>query len=109
MDFVRDVFKGGQKVGGHAFSDHMAAVARMKGKALDIPEPPKLPVECTQVWESFAALSKRRGGEMAASPIRYGELDAYLRLTGASLDPWEVDLLMEVDDEFIRHQADKDG
>jgi hypothetical protein len=49
-----------------------------------------LPVDCQQVWDWFFDLMLTRQIGMADNPITYTEIDAYARLTGALIAPWEA-------------------
>lgn len=43
------------------------------------------------MWEKYLAIKK------GCESIGYVEIDAYQRLTGAELEPWQVDLMLELD------------
>lgn len=52
---------------------------------------PELPAEASYVWQMYVDL--RRGGEA----VTYQALDAYQRVTGISLTPWEAETLIRID------------
>ena len=58
-----------------------------------------LPPTVATLWSAFVALSGTRmpvaDGGMA--PITFGEIEAWQRLTGVRLTPWEVETLLAVD------------
>lgn len=59
---------------------------------------PPLPRELAYLWRVFLKLSARRGSNgFAASPISYLDIDAFCRLTGTSLSPWEIELIEDLD------------
>lgn len=49
----------------------------------------------------FSALSSRRTVGMAANPISYAEIEAWSRLTDTRPTPWEVSILVRLDDAFL--------
>jgi hypothetical protein len=62
---------------------------------------PPLPAALEYLWSVFCRLSARRGGTgFSISPISWAEIEAFTRLTGVSLAPWEVRLIEELDDMF---------
>ena len=78
-------------------------VERQTGKTpkelADLPEQP----EGTEfVWQMFNELSMTRGvGLAGALPITYGEIDAYQRVTGLTLQPFELQAIRELDMTFL--------
>lgn len=52
------------------------------------------------VWGAFGRLSARRGSGFGISPIGFADIEAFTRLTGARLSPWEVRLIEQLDDLF---------
>lgn len=56
--------------------------------------PPSLPVEAASAWHAFSALSNARG---AMQPIAWADIDAYSRLTGDALSPWDIEQVRALD------------
>lgn len=85
---------------GATVNDHMAAVARAKGKA--VTQSPTLQPELRPLWWTFLALHKARSGNgMGLNPIAYTEIEAWSRLNRTPLDPWEVDVIRALDDAYL--------
>ena len=61
---------------------------------------PRLPASCAYLWFTFVDLCNACTG-----PIPYSEIDAYIRLTGNSLTPGEIDIIRALDDERRRVSA----
>lgn len=60
------------------------------------------------VWEWFLKLIARRSGTgFGGNPISYAEIDAFGRLTGAHMRPWEIEALCEMDDAYQLALAEK--
>lgn len=55
---------------------------------------PSLPPEVAPIWAMFCDMSAARGHMV---PISYQEIEAYGRLTGAPLTPWEVEQIRALD------------
>lgn len=88
-------------------SDHLKVVdakgRRKKNRAAIGPE---LPRGVVGVWNAFAQLSAGRGGGgFGAGSITFSEIEAFVRLTGHTLDPWEVDAIRRLDDLYLAAQA----
>src|SRR5262249_53079993 len=63
-------------------------------------ETPPFPLELEHVWTAFCRLSARRRSGFSIEPIGWADLDAFIRLTGVRLAPWEVQLIEMLDDLF---------
>lgn len=94
-----------QPVGKATVSDHLAVVARVTGRKLD-DNAPKLPREMRYLWRTFVSLHRARGSNgWGPSPIAWSDIDAFCRLTGVALDPWEVEAIRAVDEAFLETAA----
>ena len=63
---------------------------------------PPLPPELAHVWRWFGELhATRQHGEFGAQPICYAEIEAWARLTGTGIQPFEVAALLAVDNSFL--------
>ena len=69
-------------------------------------ETPPLPPELEHVWAAFCRLHARRRSGFSAEPISWSDLDAFIRLTGARLVPFEVQLIEMLDDLFRSQRSD---
>lgn len=66
---------------------------------------PAMPDACHGAWAAFCALHERRGSNgFGPSRLSYLELDAYQRVTGDVLLPWEIKAIQQADDEFFTAQ-----
>lgn len=87
-------------------ADHMAVVARRRGKPAIAEKPPPLPHALAWVWSDFTALAARRQVNMTAQPITHQELAAYQAVTGNRLPPWAVDIMFQLDDLWLSTVAE---
>lgn len=54
------------------------------------------------LWQTFLRLSARRSANgFAISPISWPDIDAFVRQSGFSLAPWEVEVIEELDRQFL--------
>jgi hypothetical protein len=67
---------------------------------------PPLPVMAERTWGAFHRLRRRCPVSEGPSPWTWEALDAFLRLTGIELSPWEIELLEMLDDAWIRVVSD---
>ena len=66
---------------------------------------PDFPEEYTFAWTAFFELNSSRGSNgFGANPISYLEIDAYLRLTGKVLLPYEINAISVIDACFLKAQ-----
>lgn len=69
-------------------------------------ECPPLPLELAYVWRTWHRLSNRRGSNgFDLNPIGWGDIDAFVRLSGLRLRPWEIALIEMLDDSFRAERA----
>ena len=66
---------------------------------------PPMPDELAHVWSVFCRLNARRRSGFAIEPIAWGDLDAFLRLTGVRLSIFEIQLIEMLDDLFRAKKA----
>lgn len=67
---------------------------------------PPLPDALIYLWSAFVRLRRRKGSNgFAVSPIEWPDFDAFLRLSGVRLAPWEVSAIEDLDDIFIAAQT----
>lgn len=68
---------------------------------------PPLPDEFAYLWNAFLRLNARRSVGFAIEPITFLELDAFTRLSGLRLRPWEIAILEDLDLLFRKVHAVK--
>jgi hypothetical protein len=61
-----------------------------------------MPIALDYLWRIFNRLRRRKGsGGFSSSPIEWPDIDAFLRLSGVKLVPWEIEILEDLDDLFL--------
>lgn len=65
---------------------------------------PKFPKPLSYLWQAYIRLRRRQAPAAmgGALPIGWSDLDAFERLTGASLAPWEVEAIEEIDELYLK-------
>lgn len=71
------------------------------------PVMPQVPPEGAHIWSAFRALNARRPGEWTSQPITYGEIAAFMAVTDTPLLPWEVEIVIAIDDEMLAFNAEQ--
>lgn len=67
----------------------------------DIKQKP-LPPAARRIWQTFVRLSARRGGTgFGPAPIGWIDLDAYQRMTGIRLSPWQIEMIEMLDGLYL--------
>jgi len=83
---------------GHTYREHCERAAFLSARAREELQGPELPPGCGYVWTWFCELHAARGGNgYGPNPISYAEIEAWARLTGRHLTPWEVAALRVLD------------
>ncbi|MES2030840.1 MAG: hypothetical protein V4477_16795 [Pseudomonadota bacterium] len=71
---------------------------------------PQLPPALAYLWMAFIRLRRRKGSNgFAVSPIEWPDFDAFIRLSGVRLAPWEIAAIEDIDDAFIAEQSKPAG
>jgi hypothetical protein len=64
---------------------------------------PDFPIPLAYIWVAYHRVRKRKGGNgFGVVPIEWTDIDAFNRLSGLDLAPWEVAMLERLDDVFLK-------
>lgn len=58
---------------------------------------PDLPEAMYYLWDWFIKLHNQRQSGMGENPISWTEIDSFCRLMRVRLDPWEVEVILQLD------------
>lgn len=61
------------------------------------------------VWDAYLNLSATRRTGMGLAPLALTDIDAWQRLTGVRLTPWELDTLIQLDAACLAVLAKQQG
>lgn len=71
---------------------------------------PPMPEALGYLWAAFVRLRRRKGANgFSISPIEWPDFDAFIRLSGLHLAPWEIAAIEELDDLFLAEQNKPTG
>lgn len=78
-------------------------------RAFGVAVPPKPEIdECIRYpWTMWARLNNRRPPSEYITPLSFSEIDAFRRITNESLTPEEVQMIVAVDDAYVRAIAEE--
>lgn len=63
---------------------------------------PPFPDALRYLWTAFVRIRRRNAGNgFGATPITWADLDAYSRLSGLRLLPWEIEIIELLDDALL--------
>lgn len=91
-----------KRIGGASVNDHLAVIAKRRGKKVKREAPPPLPMQAERTWTAFVDLSGARQVGMTLQPITYSEIAAYQLVTRRRLTGWEVDQVRMLDDLYLK-------
>lgn len=65
-----------------------------------------MPTGGEYLWRAFHRLSLRRGSNgFGANALSWPDVDAFVRLSGVRLEPWEIEIIEHLDVLFLTQQA----
>ena len=68
---------------------------------------PEFPMSAMYLWRVFHRIRSRKGGAgMGISPLEWPDIEAFSRLSGMRLLPWEVTMIEKMDDLWLRSMAE---
>lgn len=71
---------------------------------------PPFPEAVRYLWRAFARIRRRNAGNgFGATPITWADLDAYSRLSGMHLKPWEIEIIEMLDDLLLASKSNQEG
>ena len=67
---------------------------------------PHLPAGCEYLWSDFMDMhSTRQFRDSGPAPISFLDIDAWQRVNGVALQPWQLNAIRRADAEFLRATA----
>ena len=94
--------------------DHLEQVAKQTGKPIeevnDFNESAIFPDAASHLWKAFIELHKGRTyGMNGPNPISYDLMHNWSKLSGITLDYWEVDIMQSLDSIWIESNKSKES
>lgn len=70
---------------------------------------PAFPLELLYLWLAYGRIRRRKAGNgFGASPVEWPDIDAFVRLSGRHLAPWEIEVIEDIDDLFLLEMSKVD-
>jgi len=92
---------------GATLRQHLEAAAA-QGMRHALLDGPPCPVELQHVWHWFCELDRQRGSNgFGVNPLAFTEIAAWADLTSRSPRPFEMDLLLKLDADAMKHYAEQ--
>ena len=68
---------------------------------------PPIPEAVSYLWNTFLRIRSRIGADAMGNPrpIAWADLDAFNRLSGLRLRPWEIDIIEQLDAVYLEAKA----
>lgn len=82
---------------GATLRQHLQRAYENTRRADPLLDAPPVPRAARAVWEAFVQLASSRASGMGLSPISLADIEAWCRLSGITLTPWELDTLLALD------------
>lgn len=110
MTFARHQFELSQpQEDGSPLLAHLQAAWRASGKVpAMLADAPLMPEGCESLWRSFLELHDSRGSTgWGAARITFADIDAWQRVRGTALTPFEADTIRRADNLWLADFAPK--
>ncbi|KQS84122.1 hypothetical protein ASG68_22640 [Rhizobium sp. Leaf453] len=64
---------------------------------------PEFPKDLGFLWSAYNRIRRRKSPLQngASAPIEWPDIDAFCRNTGMKLDPWQIEVLEDLDNAFL--------
>jgi hypothetical protein len=97
---------GQQMEGGGTKQEHLERIEKQTGRE-QLPNI-EIPIEGVHIWNWFWDLSNHRPAGFGISFIPYSEYQAWLNVRMPFIYDWELEILMKMDQAFIKAYQDQD-
>lgn len=88
-------------------AERKKATKRVREIEAELTMPP-FPSALGYLWNAYIRLRRRKGaGFSGYEPIGWQDIDAFVLRSGLHLVPWEIEILEEIDDIFLRPSTEK--
>jgi hypothetical protein len=68
---------------------------------------PEFPMAAMYLWRAYHRMRGRKGGNgFGVSPLEWSDIEAFNRMSGMRLLPWEVTMIEKMDDLWLRSMAE---
>lgn len=93
---------------GVSLGEKLAHVEQTTGRRPPELDGPAVPFQLAHLLDWFRELNTgRTGNGFGANPLSWGEIDAWIRLTGRTVRDWEIGLLRALDQKYMAVMGSK--
>lgn len=106
MLFAENEFELNSAEGGATIREHLTSIWNQTGVKPEALEPLPFPELLTDVWGYFLELhNARTSNGFGINPISFTEIDAWARLTNKPVSPGDINIIRQLDNIFLKHNA----
>lgn len=106
MEFAAFQFELAAEEEGGTVLDHLLAIERQTGGTPQmLLDAPPCPDGCGELWRTFCELHDCRSWPDAPQRITFADLDAFHRVSGVKLQPWELEAIRQADAAWLKQWA----
>jgi len=109
VEFAAFQFELAAEEEGGAVLEHLLAAQEQTGQTPQmLLDAPPLPAGCEELWQVFNELHACRGN-FGFGPVRitYADIDSFQRVSGVTLQPWELSAIRKADAAYLRQWAER--
>jgi hypothetical protein len=94
---------------GEPLINHLLAIQERSGQTPQaLLDAPVCPAGCEELWRVFSELHSCRGSTgFGPMRITYTDIDAFQRVSGTALQPWERDAIRSADAAYLNDYAER--
>lgn len=90
--------------------EHLRAIESKTGATPQVLlDAPVLPDACVELWGIFTELHACRNSGFGPAPITFADIDAFQRVSGIRLEPWELAAIRRADAAYLESYAERQG
>jgi hypothetical protein len=90
---------------GATLREHLESAARQLGRLPEELVPLPCPEALTYLWNWWLSLAARRGCGFGPASLAWHDVEAWARLSGVTLEPFELDCLDALEQAYLRAQV----
>lgn len=109
MEYAEKKFALDELVEGVSLRSHLEQEEKVTGVTPQELLMPEFPDVASHVWSYFLSIHQGRSyGISGPNPVSYQDIEAWSRLTGWTLTPWELSAVKKLDAVFLSKREEND-
>jgi hypothetical protein len=98
-----------EEEGGSVLEHLLAAQAQTGQTPQALLDAPPCPDDCEELWRMFNDLHESRSWANGPGRISFTDLDAFQRVTGVTLQRWELEAIRKADSAYLEQYAERNA